>query len=62
MKRIALNGIKGWESRKDRAKKKRLFRTSQESMSGRIWKKTVGKTNWFRSRKKTSKAREKKKG
>ena len=40
-RRIALNGIRGWEKRK--LNKKKIFRTARESASGRIWKKTVGK-------------------
>ena len=55
-RRIAINGIRGWEKKKKNCKK-RLFRTARESLSGRVWKKTVGKTSWFR---KSNKRKEKK--
>ena len=45
-RRIALNGIRGWERKK--LNKKKIFRTAKESASGRIWKKTVGKSSWFK--------------
>ena len=53
--RIVLNGLRGWEGRKSRAKteNRRLYRTAGESMKGRILKKTTGKQNWFRKKKKT---------
>ena len=46
-RRIILNGVRGWESKRRRAKG-RLFRTAKESKQGRIVKKTIGKTSWFR--------------
>ena len=52
-RRVIISGIRGWERRKLRAKKEngKLFRTSSESFRGRMKKKTVGKTSWFRKRK-----------
>ena len=49
---IALNGIRGWERRRTRARKlgKGLFRTSRESMAGRIKKRTIGKTTWYKKK------------
>ena len=57
-KKITLCGIRGWERRKIRARSERgrLFRTSEESRGGRIKKKTTGRNNWFRKKKKTSTA------
>ena len=44
-RKIVLNGIRGWERKKERALKenRKLFRTSKESLLGRIKKKTQGK-------------------
>ena len=51
-RRIALNGIRGWEKRKSLAMKERnkLFRTGKESRPQRIKKKTVGRTTWFKNK------------
>ena len=45
--------MRGWERKKARRKeeKKSLFRTAKESLPGRIKKKTIGKSNWFRRKK-----------
>ena len=49
-RRIILNGIRGWENKKSRAKReqRRVNRTAKESMKGRVIKKAIGKNNWFR--------------
>ena len=56
-RRITLSGVRGWEGKKRRLQEegKRLFRTSKESLAGRIVKKTIGKTRWFRTKKKNAK-------
>ena len=53
-RRVTLSGLRGWERRKKRAiqERGRLFRTSEESKGGRIKKKTTGRNNWFRKRRK----------
>ena len=53
-RKILLNGIRGWERKVTRSRKegKRMFRKAEESLKGRILKKTVGKTSWYRKRKK----------
>ena len=35
-----------------------MFRTSKESLKGRIVKKAIGKTSWFRSKKRSNKNEE----
>ena len=49
---ITMNGIRGWERRKIRAREegRSIFRTSQQSMAGRIKKRTIGKTSWFKQK------------
>ena len=49
---IVLNGIRGWERRRTKARTlgKGLFRTSKESMAGRIKKRTIGKTTWYKNK------------
>ena len=49
---IALNGIRVWKRRRTKAKTlgKGLFRTSKESMAGRIKKRTIGKTTWYKNK------------
>ena len=53
-RRIILAGIRGWENKKDRARREQrgVHRTSKESMKGRIMKKATGKNSWFRKKKK----------
>ena len=53
VRRIILGGIRGLERKKERAKKegRPLYRTSQESAPGRVKKKLLGKSTWFRKRK-----------
>ena len=55
-RKITLGGIRGWERKLERAKTegRRIFKTSGDSLSGRIKKKTLGKTNWFKKRKNKS--------
>ena len=50
---IVLDGIRGWNRRRTKAKTfdRGLFRTSKESMAGRIKKRTIGKTTWYKKRK-----------
>ena len=52
LRRIVLNGIKGYEGRVKRSKRegRRLHRSSIDSLGARIRKKLVGKTDWFRKR------------
>ena len=52
MRIIVLNGIRGWERRRTKARTlgKGLFRTSKESMAGRIKKRTIGKTTWYKNK------------
>ena len=47
-----MNGIKGWENKKNklRDENKRLYRTARESAKGRIIKKTTGRQTWFRKK------------
>ena len=61
-RKIILAGIRGWESKRDRARReqRRVHRTSRESMKNRIMKKATGKNNWFR-RKKDKKSKSKSK-
>ena len=57
---IAMNGIRGWERRRTRAREegRSLFKTSQQSMTGRVKKKTIGKTSWFKQRRVNAKKTE----
>ena len=52
--KIIVDGIKGYEGRlrKSRNGIRKLHRTGTESMGGRIKKKLLSKTNWFKSRRK----------
>ena len=57
VQKILVNGIKGYQSKKERRMKSnigggRLHRTAQESSMGRIKKKLLGKSSWYRSRRK----------
>ena len=56
LKRIILNGIKGYEGKVRRCRNngRKLHRSSIDSMGERIRKKLVGKSNWFRKRKKSN--------
>ena len=56
-RRIVLSGIRGWERKKSvaRAERRTLFRTSAGSLSGRLKKKTIGRTTWYRKKKNTKK-------
>ena len=49
---ITMNGIRGWERRKSRARNegRTIFRTSRQSMPGRIKKRTIGKTTWYKKK------------
>ena len=49
---IILGGIRGWERKKERARKegRPLYRTSYQSAPGRVKKKLIGKSTWFRKR------------
>ena len=53
MKRIVLNGIKGYEGRRRRCVENnwRLHRTSTNSQGARVKKKLLSKTNWFKKKK-----------
>ena len=50
VRRIILNGIRGWERRKARASTegRKVYRTGKESAQDRDRKKILGKTEWFR--------------
>ena len=50
VRRIILNGIRGWERRKARAEAegRKVYRTGKESAQDRYRKKILGKTEWFR--------------
>ena len=52
MRIIVLNGIRGWEMRRTKVRTlgKGLFRTSKESMAGRIKKRTIGNTTWYKNK------------
>ena len=53
MQKILLNGIKGYMSKRARRKengRRRIHNTSEESKMGRIKKKLLGKTNWYKKR------------
>ena len=56
LKRIILNGIKGYEGKVRRCRNngRKLHRSSIDSLGERIRKKLVGKSNWFRKRKKSN--------
>ena len=45
-RKITLNGVRGWERKLEKIFKdnKQLYRTSKESLPGRIEKKTTGRT------------------
>ena len=53
-RRIVVNGIKGYEGRKRRceAQGRKLKRTAKESMDDRSKKTLLGRSNWFKGRKK----------
>ena len=53
MKRIVLNGIKGYEGRRRKCVENnwRLHRTSTNSQGARVKKKLLSKTNWFKKKK-----------
>ena len=51
VQRILLNGIKGYITKKSRRQacgRGRIHHTSQESLGGRIKKKLLGKSSWYR--------------
>ena len=53
-RKIMIDGIRGWNRKKARMLKDsgKLFRTNRESLNLRVKKKTIGKTTWFKSKKK----------
>ena len=55
-RRILVNGVRGYEGRKRRceAQGRKLKRTAKESMNDRSKKTLLGKSNWFKGRKKTN--------
>ena len=59
-RKIAINGIRGWDRKKDRMLRDsgRLFRTSRESLKVRTKKKLIGKTTWYRGKKTTDSKKE----
>ena len=50
VRKIVVNGIKGYEGRKSRCKKegRRLRRTAKESLGARLKKKLLSKTSWYK--------------
>ena len=56
-RKIMIDGIRGWNRKKTRMLKdnSRLFRTNKESLKLRIKKKILGKTSWFKAKKKDNK-------
>ena len=54
-RKITLNGVRGWERKLERIFKdnKQLYRTAEESLPGRIKKKTTGRTTWYKKRTRT---------
>ena len=58
-RRILLNGVKGFVSKRRRRRvngRKRIHNTAEESRNGRIRKKLIGKTSWYKGRIKDGKA------
>ena len=55
VRKISMNGIRGWERKLERARRedRRVFRTSDDSLSGRIKK----KTKWYRKKRKRKESR-----
>ena len=55
LKRIIVNGIKGYEGKLRRCKEqgRRLHRTSTDSQGARVRKKLLAKANWFKNKKRT---------
>ena len=53
VKKILINGIKGYEGRKARCKKegRSLYRTAKESMGARYKKKLLAKSSWYKGTK-----------
>ena len=62
LRRIVTNGIKGYESKLRRCREQgwRLHRSSTDSQGERIRRKLLGKSNWFRKRRKIVKEDEQK--
>ena len=56
-RRITINGIGGWGSRKEvaRQERRRVFKTASDSLAVRIRKKLTGKTSWYKPGKKNNK-------
>ena len=56
-RKIVLDGIRGWERKKLRMMKDtgKLFRTSRESLRLRTKRKLLGKTSWYKGKKKEDK-------
>ena len=61
-RRIALTGIRGWERKVERAQKegRRLYRTAEDSLPGRIKKKTIGRTSWYKKKRRGENSKESK--
>ena len=55
LKRIIVNGIKGYEGKLKRCQEqgRRLHRTSTDSQGARVRKKLLAKANWFKNKRKT---------
>ena len=54
-RKILMDGLRGWDRKVKRMKQDnngRLFRTNRESLKMRIKKKTLGKTNWYKTKNK----------
>ena len=55
VRKIVINGIKGYEKRVQESRQvggRRLRRTAGESSAGRVRKKLLGKSEWFKKKKK----------
>ena len=63
-RKILLNGVRGWERKVASCLKdgKRLYRKAEESLKGRILKKTLGNSSWYRRRRKISDSQEQEPG
>ena len=60
LKRIIINGIKGYESKRRRCRElgRGIHRTSVDSSGARIKKKLLSKSNWFKKKKKEEQEKE----
>ena len=54
--RIVLGGIRGWRRRMERAREecRNLYRKARDCQESRLRKKTLGKSTWFRGKKRKS--------